>query len=389
MQHTLRIQSLCIALLLLVQFTENLNLECPGPGICPTLNPDAVPMNMTRWMSYLEDGTCLTTLSIPGTHDTMAFQKVKTFADHFAKTQSGNLRQQLEAGVRFLDIRARHYRNIFEMHHGAVYLGRNFTSVVHTLDRFLSGLGKGEVIVMRLKDEKYLPRHNKRTFAETLENYVFEHPDTSGILRRILYIPPQDQASYKFPRVGPKTRGKIVMIQDYDIKGATHTFGTKFKGSVQIKVQDYYNVTTTADVVKKKWNEIVQFWVNNIPEQRRRIEIGDDCQDLPLLINFLSAGSFFQIPTMVALNHKRGINDRVQHLLRNRWQTVWDAAFTRFQWGIPELKGPTTGIVVWDFINTKAAKLVVSFNFRGDPKFDWREVGYSSLGDPWRYRPWN
>lgn len=383
------LQLLCIAPLLLVKSAESLDLRCPGPGVCPTLSPDAAPMNMTRWMSYLDDGTCLTTISIPGTHDTMAFQKVKTFADHFANTQSGNLRQQLDAGVRFLDIRARHYRDTFEMHHGAVYLNYNFTSVVHTLDGFLSGLGKDEVIIMRLKDENYLPKHNKRTFAETLENYVLEHPDTSEILQRILYIPPQNQASYKFPRVGPETRGKIVIIQDYGTEGATRLFGTNFKGSVQIKMQDFYIVTTTADIVKKKWNKIVQFWVNNIPEQRRRIEAGDDCQDLPLLVNFLSAGSFLQTPRMVALNHKRGINNRVQHLLRNKWQTVWDTAFTSFQWGIPGLRGPTTGIVVWDFINTKAARLIVSFNFRGDPKFDWEEVGYSNFGDPWRYQPWN
>lgn len=385
MHYTL--QLLFIALFLLVQLIDSLNLE--RPGIHPSLDIDVAPMNMTRWMSYLEDGTCLTTLSIPGTHDTMAFQRVKTLADHFAKTQSGNLRQQLDAGVRFLDIRARHYRNTFEMHHGAVYLGRNFTSVVHTLDGFLSGLGKSEVIVVRLKDEKHLPKHNKRSFAKTLENYVLEHPDTSEILRRILYIPPQGQTSYRFPRIGPKTRGKMVIIQDYDVRGATYRFGTNFKDSVHIKIQDYYNVATTADIVKKKWNEIVQFWVNNIPEQRRRIETGDDCQDLPLLVNFLSAGSLFQTPSMVALNHKHGINNKAQRFLRNRWQTGWDIAFTSLQWGIPELKGPTTGIVVWDFINTKAAKLIVSFNFRGDPKFDWKEVGYTKLGDPWRYRPWN
>lgn len=171
-------------------------------------------------MSYLKDDTCLTTLSIPGTHDTMAFQKVKTVADKYANTQTGNLRQQLDAGVRFLDIRARHYRNAFEMHHGPVYLHHNFTSVVQTLDDFLSGPGKDEIVIMRIKDEHYLPKHNRRTFAETLENYVFKHPDTSEILQRILYIPPQNQVSYRFPRVGPETRGKIVMIQDYDAEGS-------------------------------------------------------------------------------------------------------------------------------------------------------------------------
>lgn len=393
MRYLPSISQLLYLLNLLVQCNtisiESSDTECPRPGSCPTLNPDAAPMDMARWMSHLKDGTCLTTLSIPGTHDTMAFQKIKTFADQFANTQSGNLRQQLDAGVRFIDIRARHYRNAFEMHHGAVYLGHNFTSVVQMLEGFLSGPGKDEVVVMRLKDEGYKPKHNKRTFAETLENYVFEHPDTSEILQRILHMPLRNQVSYKFPRVGPETRGKVVMIQDYNTKSASNTFGANFKDSEKIKLQDYYNVTTTTDIVQKKWNKIIQFWVHHIPEQIRRAEAGDDCQNLPLLINFLSAGSPFQTPAMVALHYKRGINNRVQQLLREKWQTVWDAAFTSFQWEIPELRGPTTGIVVWDFINTKAARLIVSFNFRGDRRFDWGEVGYARPDDTWSYKPWN
>lgn len=164
-------------------------------------------------------------------------------------------------------------------------------------------------------------------------------------------------------------------------------FGTNFLDSKPIKMQDQYEVSTKGDIAEK-WNKIVQFWVQNIPEQRRRVEAGDDCQDLPLLINFLSASSFLQTPVAVALHHKRGINDRAQQLLRKKWQTVWDAAFHSFEWEIPELKGPTTGIVVWDFINTKAARLMVSFNFRGDPRFDWKEVGYAN-DDKWTFRPWN
>lgn len=338
-------------------------------------------------MSHIPDGTCFNMLSIPGTHDTMAHHKIRNIFDNFAQTQSGTLLQQLLAGVRFLDIRARHYRNRFEMHHGPVYLDQNFTRVVHTLEEFLSGPGKDEVIIMRLKDEMYYPRHNKRTFAATMDDYVFKHPDTSKILQTRLYIPPDGEVQDRLPLLSSGTRGKIYILQDYSMDGVSRQYGVLFDDKNRVKIQDYYKLNTVKDIVKKKWNKIIEFWTDHVPEQKRRLKAGEDCQDLPLLINFLTGSSALLPPRKVAMDKKNGMNNRVQQFLRTSWRAIWDAAFPAVREEYPGLEGPT-GVVVWDFINSRAARLIVSFNFRGIGKFDWGEVGYKA-DEKWIFQPWN
>ena len=61
------------------------------------------------WMSGFDDGVPLRKLSILGTHSSMS---QGTWGDAF-QTQASSLTVQLEAGIRALDIRCRHYNNAF------------------------------------------------------------------------------------------------------------------------------------------------------------------------------------------------------------------------------------------------------------------------------------
>jgi hypothetical protein len=62
------------------------------------------------WMGLLPDGANLAALSIPGTHDTMAWGVTPV-----ANTQDSDLSEQLNSGIRALDIRAeaRHYIEVY------------------------------------------------------------------------------------------------------------------------------------------------------------------------------------------------------------------------------------------------------------------------------------
>ncbi len=78
-----------------------------------THNPD--------WMGKLKDDVKLSQLSIPGTHDTMS-----RFGGVFVETQTLTLANQLESGIRLLDIRCRHIRYnpdryVFAIVHGPVH----------------------------------------------------------------------------------------------------------------------------------------------------------------------------------------------------------------------------------------------------------------------------
>jgi 1-phosphatidylinositol phosphodiesterase len=194
------------------------------------VNPD--------WMGRLPDSTGLAALSVPGTHDTMAFN-----ASIVSLTQESPLQEQLQAGVRALDIRTRHFRDAFTIHHGAEYLRANFTDVVRTTTAFLRS-HPGETVLMRLKQE-HTAEENTRTYEQTLNWYIDTNPDTRDLLRAHLWRPP---AGYdgRIPTLG-ETRGRIVIMQDF---GSGSGYGPRWNGS-RMSIQDDYNLPTLFHIPQK------------------------------------------------------------------------------------------------------------------------------------------
>ncbi len=60
-----------------------------------------------RWREKIDPQTALTSLTIPGTHDSGAN------GGPLIECQSWSIREQLDAGIRFLDVRCRHIQNTF------------------------------------------------------------------------------------------------------------------------------------------------------------------------------------------------------------------------------------------------------------------------------------
>jgi len=81
-----------------------------------------------NWMSSLNGSLSLSQFSIPGTHDSMALYEPVSGT---AKCQNLSLGDQLNAGVRFIDIRCRHINNAFAIHHGSIYENANFDDVLN------------------------------------------------------------------------------------------------------------------------------------------------------------------------------------------------------------------------------------------------------------------
>lgn len=101
------------------------------------------------WMSGLDGELYLSQLSIPGTHDSAATRKYAPSCRdvNFCVCQSMTLVEQLDAGIRFFDIRLRHIEDNFAIHHGSVFLNRFFHQVMTDFRSFL-GNNKEEVIIM-------------------------------------------------------------------------------------------------------------------------------------------------------------------------------------------------------------------------------------------------
>lgn len=67
-------------------------------------------------MSKIPDHIRLSQMIIPGTHDTLS-----RFGGGLVQNHSWALSEQMNAGLRYLDVRCRHFRDDFYIHHDTCY----------------------------------------------------------------------------------------------------------------------------------------------------------------------------------------------------------------------------------------------------------------------------
>jgi len=114
---------------------------------------------MADWMSTLPDDCNVTQLFLPGTHDTCSTQ-----GGALGQCQSWSLEQQLHAGIRVFDIRAKHVSDSLPIYHGIVNLQCDFNEVVEVLEKFVMQ-HPSEALFVRVRREGESGEH-ARTFDE-------------------------------------------------------------------------------------------------------------------------------------------------------------------------------------------------------------------------------
>ena len=206
------------------------------------------------WMSSLADYRKLSSISIPGTHDSGALHDPWYWRDT-AKCQDLSIAEQLQAGVRFLDIRCCNVQDKFEIYHGWVDQQLTFDAVLQDCSSFLTE-NPSEVIIMSVKEEQP-PQKCTRSFEDTFDSYYKNNT-------ALWYL------GTDIPVLGA-VRGKIVLLRRFT---ATH-FNPRgidaspdkwqdnktFKiddGTTTLYIQDQYNCT--ADDYAQKEQAIVFLW---------------------------------------------------------------------------------------------------------------------------------
>jgi len=224
-----------------------------------------------NWMSFLPDSMSVDRLSIPGTHDSGAqYEPVSGTA----KTQDLSIADQLLAGVRFLDIRCRHYQDAFVIHHGSVYQHLNFDDVLNACKQFLQA-HPSETIVMSVKEE-YDAAENTLTFQEEFDQYVQQDPGVWYLASGI-------------PTLGA-ARGKIVLFRRFSYptaKGidASHNWGDKAtftidNGTYTVQVQDEYEVSDNNAKYSAITNLFQQALQNNAEQQQLFVNFTSGYQNI-------------------------------------------------------------------------------------------------------------
>ncbi|WP_067518701.1 phosphatidylinositol-specific phospholipase C domain-containing protein [Endozoicomonas ascidiicola] len=170
-------------------------------------NHDGGPVaNNPDWMSRLNGNQRLSELSLPGTNGTMVINQ----GTDIVQTQAMSLRDQLNSGIRVLDIRVRHKENTLKLYHQTVSLNGSFgKDVLQVIDQFLTE-HPTETVVFRLKSLDHWLRPlgkngNTRSLWKTLDADLAKY----GSKR---WVPTTNNPTLN------EIRGSFVIIQDTKIR---------------------------------------------------------------------------------------------------------------------------------------------------------------------------
>ncbi|NBE50333.1 phosphatidylinositol-specific phospholipase C [Streptomyces boluensis] len=154
----------------------------------------ATTLGTQDWMAGLGDGAALSSLTIPGTHDSGA-----RFGGPWTECQNTTIAEQLASGIRFLDVRCRAIDGSFAIHHGASYQELMFGDVLIACRDFLAA-HPSETVLMRVKQE--YSEVADAEFGAVFTDYL----DVRG-WRSLFAI------GDALPSLG-QARGKVVLIAD-------------------------------------------------------------------------------------------------------------------------------------------------------------------------------
>ncbi|WP_344378243.1 phosphatidylinositol-specific phospholipase C domain-containing protein [Agromyces tropicus] len=229
----------------------------------------------TDWMAALPGDLRLSQLSIPGTHDSGA----QNHGGPLTITQSMRFADQMDAGIRALDIRVGEGHDCpLDIYHGIICQDIALADVVDTMVDFLAA-HPGETIVTRVAKE-----HGDPSFDEVkalFDGHYYDGTDTDPTLDEM--------------------RGRIVVfVEDFDPIGPFNWT------DANLVIEDHYSFTVERDLADKWW------YVR--PSLR-----GADTADAAIHITFTSATSAGAYPYFFASGHISSGTDAAQ-----LW-TGWDA----------------------------------------------------------------
>ncbi|KAH8158956.1 hypothetical protein CIB48_g9293 [Xylaria polymorpha] len=303
--------------------------------------------NLPCWMREIRDEYPLTALSIPGTHNSPTCH----VALPSVRCQAVGLREQLENGVRFLDIRVNVSQEdtALTLVHSAFPISltgnKYFKELVDTIYAFLDA-NASETILMSVKREG-----TGRGTDQKL----------SKILKEKFYNEKRWYTEPRIPRLG-EVRGRIILLRrhvnDESLNLEWGGRGWGLDGSVWpdncedgrvgsgiARVQDFYEIDQSTNIKKKielarKHLERAAEGVCLLPGDKG---FHKDAPLTPFFINFLSASNFFNAncwPEKIAAKANPAI---VEYLCVRHGRDGKGPA------GL-EVGDATTGVVVTDWV---------------------------------------
>lgn len=257
---------------------------------------------LADWMGELRDELPLSALSVPGTHNSPTCHK----ALPSVRCQAVGVREQLDNGVRFLDIRV----SIDADGGPDLALVHSAFPISLTGNKYFRDMIDRDVL-------PFLEAHPRETVVISLKREGTGKGNDQQLSRAVKdhYVGPQAHRWFvepRIPRLG-EARGKIVLVRRFALDDSLHgehggagwaldaqhwpdncADGTV--GSGLIRVQDFYEVTETTNIEKKI--ELARAHLERAAEvvlhrgQQGFVAANSDAPP-PFFVNFLSASNFF------------------------------------------------------------------------------------------------
>ncbi|MFJ9807878.1 phosphatidylinositol-specific phospholipase C [Streptomyces sp. NPDC101158] len=203
----------------------------------------ATALGTQDWMAAHGDPTPLQKLTIPGTHDSGA-----RFGGLWTECQNTTIAQQLDSGIRFLDVRCRVTGGSFAIHHGAFYQNLMFGDVLVACWNFLAA-HPGETVLMRVKQE--YSSESDATFRAVFDDYL----DNRGWR-------PLFRIGSGVPTLG-EARGKVVLLADNGgLPGLRWADGTYFDVQDDYQAEPFGKWPKVRDQFRKAAGQPGRFYVN-------------------------------------------------------------------------------------------------------------------------------
>jgi 1-phosphatidylinositol phosphodiesterase len=205
---------------------------------------DAGDEDHAAWMASIPDDVRITSLSIPGTHDTMTYE----IASEQLQCQNWNLSTQLRSGLRYLDIRARLRDDELHIYHADGYTGFSYEQVLLDVFAFLDE-NPSETILMRLKEEGGpIGTHNTISFEDAFHYHHNVSPLTAPGSEKHLH---KYEFAAPIPTIGA-LRSKIFILQNFDSRGGP--YGLQWEGPEMV-LEDLWIIPDVYHL-SEKWSAI-------------------------------------------------------------------------------------------------------------------------------------
>ncbi|PXW99157.1 phosphatidylinositol-specific phospholipase C domain-containing protein [Mycolicibacterium moriokaense] len=206
---------------------------------------DEAPIDLSRWMAGLADDAPLSAITIPGTHDSGArFGGAAPVVDFvtalWVQAQNWTVTQQLNAGVRFLDVRAHAEPDgTLRIHHMFVDEQLSLTDVLRECVAFLAA-NPTEALLMRVQQEA--SKMPEPQFVAAFDRHVGEAAAGDRLYR-----------DPTIPRLRA-VRGAIVLMPNN-----LPSLGGISWSSPQVSIEDDWDMgyLTPAQAVEHKWHSVI------------------------------------------------------------------------------------------------------------------------------------